>query len=171
MKGVNLFGGLLACLLTTVAPPPVMSQALASIDGQPIPELPATVSRGAGGNIVVRAVRLEQPPVLDGALDEEVYRTILPAAGFVQQYPWNGEPATEDTQVWVFFDSDNVYVALRAWDSRPDRMVANEMRRDNQNIWMNDNVVVLFDTFLDRRSAFFFQTNPLGGVRDALVIH
>ena len=171
MKGVNLFGGLLACLLTTVAPPPVMSQALASIDGQPIPELPATVSRGAGGNIVVRAVRLEQPPVLDGALDEEVYRTILPAAGFVQQYPWNGEPATEDTQVWVFFDSDNVYVALRAWDSRPDRMVANEMRRDNQNIWMNDNVVVLFDTFLDRRSAFFFQTNPLGGVRDALVIN
>ena len=50
-------------------------------------------------------------------------------------------------------------------------MVANEMRRDNQNIWLNDNVVVLFDTFLDRRSAFFFQTNPLGGVRDALVIN
>ena len=120
---------------------------------------------------MVRAVRLESPPVLDGVLDEEVYRTILPAADFVQQYPWNGEPATEDTQVWVFFDSDNLYVALRAWDSRPDQMVANEMRRDNRNIWQNDNIVVLFDTFLDRRSAFFFQTNPLGGVRDALVLN
>ena len=171
MKGVNPFSAPLACLLMTVAPPPVISQTVASIGGQSMPELPATVSRGADGNVVVRAVRLEQRPVLDGALDEEIYRAVLPAAGFVQQYPWNGEPATEDTEVWVFFDSDNVYVALRAWDSRPNQMVANEMGRDNQNIWMNDNVIVLFDTFLDRRSAFFFQTNPLGGVRDALVIN
>ena len=102
MKGLGPLGVPLACLLTTVAPLPVMSQTVASIDGQPIPELPATVSRGAGGNIVVRAVRLEQPPVLDGALDEDVYSTILPAAGFVQQYPWNGEPATEDTQGVAF---------------------------------------------------------------------
>ncbi|HSH75759.1 MAG TPA: DUF5916 domain-containing protein, partial [Longimicrobiales bacterium] len=79
--------------------------------------------------------------------------------------------ATEDTQVWVFFDSDQLYVGLRALDSRPDRMVANEMRRDNRNIWQNDNVIVLLDTFLDRRTAFFFQTNPLGGVRDALVLN
>jgi len=148
-----------------------MSQTPASIGGQSVPELPATISRAADGNVVVRAVRLESPLVLDGVLDEEVYRTILPAADFVQQFPWNGEPATEDTQVWVFFDSDNVYVALRAWDSRPDRMVANEMRRDNRNIWQNDNIVVLFDTFLDRRSAFFFQTNPVGGIRDALVLN
>ena len=128
MKGVNPFSAPLACLLMTVAPPPVISQTVASIDGQSMPELPATISRGAGGNIVVRAVRVERPPELDGALDEEIYRTILPAADFVQQYPWNGEPATEDTQVWISFDSDNVYVALRAWDSRPDQMVANEMR-------------------------------------------
>ena len=31
--------------------------------------------------------------------------------------------------------------------------------------------IVLLDTFLDRRSAFFFQTNPLGGIRDALVLN
>ena len=119
----------------------------------------------------LRAVRLDQPLALDGALEEEIYGRVSPATGFVQQYPLSGEPATEDTEVWVFFDSDFVYVGVRAWDSRPERMVANEMRRDNRNIWQNDNVVVLFDTFLDRRSAFFFQTNPLGGVRDALVIN
>ncbi|MDA1096437.1 MAG: carbohydrate binding family 9 domain-containing protein, partial [Chloroflexi bacterium] len=155
----------------TLAPPPASSQTSGSIADQPIPVLPATVSRGAGGDVVVRAVRVDQPPVLDGILDDEIYRTLLPASDFVQQYPLNGEPATEDTQVWISFDSDNVYVALRAWDSRPEQMVANEMRRDNQNIWQNDNVIVLLDTFLDRRSAFFFQTNPLGGIRDALVLN
>ena len=164
-------GVALACLVTALTPTPVLPQAPRSFEGSPIPELPATVGRGANGDIVIRAVPLEQPLVLDGALAEEVYRDILPAEDFVQQYPWNGESATEDTQVWVFFDSENVYVGLRAWDSQPDQMVANEMRRDNQNIWMNDNVVVLFDTFLDRRSAFFFQTNPLGGVRDTLVLN
>ena len=171
MRGLMPFGAPLAWLLTSIAPPPLMSQTSASIEGQRVPELPATISRGADGNILVRAVRLDSPLELDGALDEEIYRTILPGENFIQQYPWNGDPATEDTQVWVFFDSDNVYFALRAFDSQPDRMVANEMRRDNRNIWQNDNVIVLLDTFLDRRSAFFFQTNPLGGVRDALVLN
>ncbi len=161
----------LACLLTAVAPSPGPAQTPASVQGYPVPELPATTMRAADGSIVVRAVRLDAPLAADGSLDEEVYHTILPAAGFVQQYPWNGEPATQDTQVWVFFDSDHVYVGLRAFDSDPDRMVANEMRRDSRNIWQNDNVIVLLDTFLDRRSAFFFQTNPLGGVRDALVLN
>ncbi len=164
-------GTALVCLLTTLTATPAFPQAPPSIEGGPVPELPATVSRSEDGEIVIRAVRLEQPLVLDGALAEDVYGEVFPAEGFVQQYPWNGEPATEDTQVWVFFDSDNVYVGLRALDSQPDQMVANEMRRDNQNIWMNDNVIALFDTFLDRRTAFFFQTNPLGGVRDALVLN
>jgi hypothetical protein len=44
------------------------------------------------------------------------------------------------------------------------------MRRDNVNIFQNDNVTIVFDTFHDRRSGFFFQTNPLGGLRDALVV-
>jgi len=155
----------------TIAPAAVMSQTLGSVDDRAIQEAPPTVGRDADGRMTVRAVRVERPPVLDGVLDEEVYRTLTPASSFVQQYPVNGEPATEDTQVWISFDSDNVYVALRAWDSRPDQMVANEMRRDNQNIWLNDNIIVLLDTFLDRRSAFFFQTNPLGGIRDALVLN
>ena len=33
----------------------------------------------------------------------------------------------------------------------------------------NDNFTVLFDTFHDRRNGFFFQTNPLGGLRDSQV--
>ena len=141
-----------------------------NIDGPPPPQAPETVARGEDGKITVRAVRLERGLTVDGALDEETYRTVPSMRNFVQQYPTAGEPATEDTEVWVFFDDRNVYVSMRCWDSQPDKIVANEMRRDNQNIWMNDNVSVALDTFYDRRSAFFFQTNPVGGVRDALII-
>jgi hypothetical protein len=48
-------------------------------------------------------------------------------------------------------------------------MVINEMRRDNFNIFQNENVTLVFDTFYDRRNGFFFQTNPLGALRDQAV--
>ena len=32
-----------------------------------------------------------------------------------------------------------------------------------------DNLTIVLDTFYDRRNAYFFQTNPLGGISDSLV--
>ncbi len=59
----------------------------------------------------------------------------MPAmSGFIQQEPREGEPATEATDAWIFFDDENLYVSARMWDSQPDRIIANEMRRDNWNI-------------------------------------
>ena len=136
----------------------------------PPPALPAVFVRGDDGRSTIRAVRIKEPLTLDGRLDEAAYAITRPASGFIQQEPLAGTPATEDTEVWIFFDDDNVYVGMRCLDSRPDRIVANEMRRDNGNIFQNDSVTVVFDTFYDRRGAFFFQTNPLGGLRDALVV-
>lgn len=166
---------MLACLLVTAAPAAAQTLAPAAagpalVDGTPVPVPPATVARAEDGGIAIRAVRLDRPLALDGALNEEIYRTTPPVTDFVQQFPRGGERATEDTEVWIFFDNDTLYAALRCHDSRPDQMVANEMRRDHINIWQNDNVIVVLDTFYDRRSGYFFQTNPLGGVREALVI-
>ena len=135
-----------------------------------LPVLPATFVRSEDGQSTIRAVRLKEPLTLNGRLDEAIYNTVEPATGFLHENPISGEPAKEQTQVWVFFDDRNVYVALRCLDSQPDTIVANEMRRDAQTIWtLSDNVIIIFDTFYDRRSGFAFQTNPLGAVRDALV--
>ncbi len=114
----------------------------------------------------MRATRLEEPLTLDGKLDDGVYARVTPVGDFVQQAPDEGDPATEKTDTWVFYDERNVYVTMRCWDSHPERMVMNEMRRDNFNIFQNENVSVMFDTFYDRRSGFMFQTNPLGALRD-----
>ena len=119
--------------------------------------------------ITVRAYRLMQPLVFDGKLDDAVYHDVGPAPAFRQQEPAIGELATEQTEMWVFFDDRNVYVSARMHDSAPDRMIADEMRRD-ASIYNNEHFVVVFDTFHDRRTGFFFQTNPLGAVRDALIV-
>jgi len=89
----------------------------------------------------LRAVRLTAPLALDGRLDEAVYASVPPTGGFTQQEPNEGEPATEETDVWVFYDDTNIYVSARCWDSEPLREIANEMRRDG-NLMQNDNLVV-----------------------------
>jgi hypothetical protein len=127
------------------------------------------ISRDEIGRATVRAIRIAEPLVLDGKLDEDVYERVPPMNGFIQQEPRAGEPATESTDIWVFFDDENVYVSARCWDSHPERIIANEMRRDNGNIFQNDTFTVVFDTFYDQRSGFFFQTNPLGALRDQAV--
>ena len=86
----------------------------------------------------MRAIRLDEPLRLDGQLDERVYQTIAPVTGFIQQEPNEGAPATEQTEVWVLFDSETIYVSARCWDSQPDRTVANEMRRDSYAMYGND---------------------------------
>jgi hypothetical protein len=140
-----------------------------TIQGPPPPIPPAVVSRDDSGRATVRATRIAEPIVVDGALDDTVYDLVPPINGFIQQEPHAGEPATEPTDVWILFDDDNVYVSARCWDSHPERIIANEMRRDNGNIFQNETFTIVFDTFYDRRNGFFFQTNPLGALRDQAV--
>jgi hypothetical protein len=134
--------------------------------GADVPAPPATYSKAIDGTITLRAIRLDEPLKLDGHLDEPVYGEHTPATDFIQQEPHEGQPATERTEAWVLFDADNLYVSARCFDSHPDRMVVNEMRRDSQTIFNNENFTVSVDPFYDRRSGFFFQTNPLGAIRD-----
>lgn len=142
----------------------------ASIDGPPAPEAPSVMTRDADGRATLRAVRLDEPLVLDGSLDERVYARVPAMTGFIQQEPLAGEPATEETEVWVFFDDTSVYVSARLWDSHPERIVANELRRDSRNIEnQNANFSVILDTFYDHRNGFLFRTNPLGALWDAQV--
>ena len=130
---------------------------------------PATAQGDPGDAAVpsrtLRATRLTAPLSLDGRLDDAVYATVAPTGDFVQQEPNAGQPATEQTDVWVFYDENNIYISARCWDSEPSREIANEMRRDG-NLLQNDNLVVTLDTFHDRRTGFYFQTNPVGGLRD-----
>jgi len=139
------------------------------IDGPPPPVPPAVLARDQSGRVTIRAIRLDEPLRLDGQLDEPVYQTIAPVTGFIQQEPNEGAPATEQTDVWVLFDSETVYVSARCWDSQPNRTVANEMRRDSYAMYGNDTFAVMLDTFYDRRNAFNFMTNPLGGLFDQTI--
>ena len=84
----------------------------------------------------------------------------------LQASPRYNQPSTERTEIWVLFDGENIYVAARCWDTAPpDKWIANELRRDTNQMRNNDHFGVGFDTFYDRRSGFMFYANPSAAFR------
>jgi hypothetical protein len=130
---------------------------------------PAFAQTAAKPAPTIRAYPTAQPIRIDGRLDEEIYRTTPPITDFVQQEPDEFKPATEKTEAWIFFDNDNIYISARNWESHPERRVANEMRRDTNQLRQNDTFGVLFDTFHDKRNGYIFYANAIGGLADSQV--
>jgi len=108
-----------------------------------------------------RAVRLDQPPVLDGRVSDPVWQQIEPATGFIQQEPDSGLPATEQTEIRIGFDAQNLYFGIICFDSQPGNIVVTQNRRDAP-LTDTDSIVILLDTFNDDQNAFIFGTSPTG---------
>ncbi|MGE3844201.1 MAG: carbohydrate binding family 9 domain-containing protein, partial [Vicinamibacterales bacterium] len=137
-----------------------------AVDGPVGPIAPAVVIRDADGRATLRAIRLQAPLRIDGALDEALYDGPS-ISGFTQVEPAHGAPATEQTEVWVAFDDNHVYFTFRCWDSAPERRVATEMRRDVGNfINGNDILNIFIDPYFDRRNGLSFTVNSLGARND-----
>lgn len=150
-------------------PPASQVRGFPEIDGPPPPLAPDMINRDGAGNATMRAVRIHDPIDLDGRLDDPVYSKVPAVSGFIQQFPREGQPATEPTEVWILFDDHTLYVSGHCYDSEPARAVATELRRDHNNIFQGDNITVVLDTYYDRRNGFFFQTNQLSAVRDQAI--
>ncbi|MCY4626212.1 MAG: hypothetical protein OXE58_01425, partial [Acidobacteria bacterium] len=80
------------------APEPVFA-----VRGPPPPDPPEMVRRDDAGGATMRAVRLTEPFELDGRLDDAIYDRVPGVGGFIQALPLEGEPATEPTDVWIFY--------------------------------------------------------------------
>ena len=61
------------------------------------------------------------------------------------------------------------YVSARCWSADPERIVANDMKRDSYGMFGNETFSVVLDTFHDQRNGFLFVTNALGALFDATI--
>ena len=110
----------------------------------------------------VAAIRADQPPKIDGVLDDAVWQKAPVIDQFTQQEPREGDTATERTEVRVMYDSKNLLIAVHAFDAQPSGIVATEMRRDADRLFDEDNFQIILDTFNDSRNGYMFVTTPLG---------
>jgi hypothetical protein len=115
----------------------------------------------------MKAVRASKPPVIDGVVDEEEWRGAPVASDFVQFEPERGEPSTVRTEALVLYDAGHLYVAFRAWDREP--LTAQLTQRD-ADLFGDDSVIVMLDSYGDRQSAYYFQTNVVGTQADGRIV-
>ncbi len=111
---------------------------------------------------------VDELPVADGRLDEEVWARAAVADGFIQTEPVDGAEPTYATEVLVAYTRDALLVGARMEDDDPAAIVAREYRRD-ADLESDDNFFIVLDTYHDHRSAVFFSTNPVGTRQDGLV--
>jgi hypothetical protein len=171
MRRCRVAGLVVVVLLSFVATAESAQESAPLRGDPPAPIAPQVIARDAAGHATVRAIKLSAPLRVDGRLDEEVYQVEQPFGGFIQVAPKYGEPQSERSDVWVTYDTEYIYVSCRCWDSEPEtKWIANELRRDTNQLRQNDQLGVSFDTFYDRRSGFAFYTNPLGARADYSIV-
>ena len=111
---------------------------------------------------VVQAFPLAESPVLDGdVLGDPGWHGVRPTSGFWQIQPFEGEPATQRTEVFVGMTADALYIGAVLYDDDPAAIVISDSRRD-ASLNETDAFLVIMDTYLDRQNGFVFGTNPAG---------
>jgi hypothetical protein len=118
------------------------------------------------GQPIAEAVRIDQRPRLDGTLDDPLWQQAAPITDFKQREPYEGQPATEKTEVRVLYSKNEIYFGITCHDSG--RPLATQLRRDVTQE-LDDYFEIVIDSRHDRRNAYVFQINPLGTQRDALI--
>ena len=108
------------------------------------------------------ATHISEAPAIDGILKEQVWIDAGEwADDFSQFEPYNGRKPTQRTDFKILFDDNNLYVAVKSYDSSPDSIVKRLTRRDHED---GDMVAIIFDSYHDLRTGFFFGVSA-GGVK------
>ena len=110
--------------------------------------------------------KFDKPPVIDGKLDEEIWQKAVVLKDFYQIQPGDNTPPSKPTEVLLGYDPQFLYIAFKATDE-PDKIRATIAKRDN--IWQDDYVGVMLDTFNDKRKAFEVFFNPHGIQGDGIL--
>ncbi|MDX6382804.1 MAG: hypothetical protein QOK48_377, partial [Blastocatellia bacterium] len=113
----------------------------------------------------VRMVKFDKPPVIDGKLDDEIWQHAAVLKDFYQIQPGDNIAPSKPTEVMLGYDAKFLYVAFHCYDE-PDQVRATIAKRDD--IFNDDYVGILFDTFNDKRKAYEFDFNPFGIQADGI---
>jgi Domain of unknown function (DUF5916)/Carbohydrate family 9 binding domain-like len=154
------------------SPTPSTNGNAAAANNSPPPG--SRAATGAKGSVVlppekanaVTIPRFDKPPVIDGKLDEDVWKTAVVLKDFYQIQPGDNIAPSKPTEVLLGYDPKFLYIAFRATDE-PDKVRATIAKRDS--IFQDDYVGFFLDTFNDKRKAFEAFFNPFGIQGDGIL--
>jgi len=154
-------------LTALLAPAALLAQTRVATTLPPVAAAGTTVVNGGSTPMAAAAARATAAPVLDGRGDDAVWATAEEITAFRQYEPNEDGNPTFATTAKVAFDDRNLYVLLEAKDPHPDSIVAQLTRRDQNS--PSDWLMVLIDSYNDKRTGFEFHVNAAGVKRDVAI--
>lgn len=113
----------------------------------------------------VRIPKFTGQPVINGKLDDPVWKQAAIFKDFIQTAPGDNIAPSKSTLVYLGYDEKNLYIAFHCFDE-PDKIRATIAKRDE--IFNEDNVRVWLGTYNDRRRAYILVFNPYGIQQDGI---
>ena len=111
---------------------------------------------------VALAQRVPLAPLVDGdVLADAAYADARMATGFVQNRPFQGQPASERTEVRIVYTEDTLYFGIVCYTEDPSTIIVADSRRDS-DLTETDSFRIILDTYHDGLNGFVFGTNPAG---------
>jgi hypothetical protein len=138
---------------TTSQPQTEPQTALGGPNVEPTNAVPRYVKREAP----VQIPRFDAPPIIDGKLDDTVWKNAALFGDFLQTSPGENVKPTHPTEFMMGYDAKHLYMAFRIIQDR-NTVRATLSRRDN--IFNDDYVLVHLDTFNDQRQAYLLFFSP-----------
>ena len=111
--------------------------------------------------------KTENPPVIDGKIDESTWTEALKFDNFKTINPDYGKEPSQKTVAYMTYDSENIYFAIRSFDLEPTKIKSSVSSRDG--MFQDDYIAIMLDTFGTMQEAFGFFLNPQGIQGDGMI--
>jgi len=132
----------------------------------PFPVLLQTAPDSAKPKIEYRIPHVEGAITVDGVMDEPFWSKALVVPANIEVRPGENIEAPVRTEAYLVYNTNSIYAGFRCYDPNPSEIRAHLCDRDN--LWNDDWILILFDTFNDQRRTYDFFSNPLGVQADEI---
>ena len=107
-----------------------------------------------------------EAPTIDGLINEEIWDAVEWSGDFTQQEPYENAAPSQQTAFKIIYDDNNLYVAVRAFDTEPEKIERRMGRRDS---FEGDWIAIGVSSHNDQVTGFGFSVNAAGVKGDGTV--
>ena len=100
-------------------------------------------------------------------MDDSAWTSAAKFENFKTLKPDYGKDPSQKTIAYMTYDTENIYFAIRCYDSDPGKIKTSVSNRDN--MYQDDYVVIMLDPFNTMQEAFGFFLNPEGIQGDGMI--
>jgi hypothetical protein len=104
-------------------------------------------------------------PVVDGKFDDECWKHVEWGGDFTQHEPYEDTLPSQKTTFAVLYDDNNLYVAIKSYDTEPGKINQMLSRRDDDD---GDWAGIIIDSYEDKLTGFSFCVTAAGSKVDAI---